>query len=202
MNAVVTSRMLLAPSATALCKLVLRSTILFIAVATAHGQSTHDAEGGGASLWAGAEFSSFLAGFPSGSSTRLQGIGAFGTYNLRHNLGFEAHIRFLDMGSWHGETQQDYLFGPRYTFLHSNKWRPFVGFDVGAVKIQYPFSIGTGTSFAMAPNAGLEYRLNRKWSLRGSYECQFLPNSPNFTDEPKFGIRPNGVQFGVSYRIR
>jgi opacity protein-like surface antigen len=113
----------------------------------------------------------------------------------------EAHGRFLNLNSWYGETEQDYLAGPRYTFLHSLKWHPFASFQVGLVRVQYPFSIGTGTSFAMVPGGGLDYRINQKWSLRGSYEYQFLPNSPNFTDEPKFGIKPNGVSVGVSYRL-
>jgi opacity protein-like surface antigen len=53
----------------------------------------------------------------------------------------------------------------------------------------------------MAPGGGLEYRLNHKWSLRATYEYQFLPNSPNFTNEPKFGIKPNGALMGISYRL-
>ena len=54
----------------------------------------------------------------------------------------------------------------------------------------------------MVPGVGLEYRLKRRLSLRGSYEYQILPNSPNFTNEPKFGIRPAGVFAGLTYRLR
>ncbi|MGO8756541.1 MAG: outer membrane protein [Terracidiphilus sp.] len=172
-----------------------------LAAAAAHGQTAPAANGGGASLWAGAEYSNMQAGFPNGSSVRLDGIGGFAGYNWNHSFGVEGHIRFLNFNSWYGESQQDYLAGPRYTFLHNDRWRPFAAFEVGAVKIQYPFSLGTGTSFAMAPSGGLEYRLGRKWSVRGAYEYQFLPNSPDFTDEPKFGIRPNGILAGISYRI-
>ena len=169
--------------------------------AAAHGQAAPSARGGGASLWAGAEYSNVRAGFPNGSSVRLGGIGAFVNYNLRHSAGVEARARFLNLNSWNGETQQDYLAGPRYTFLHSERWRPFAAFEVGVVKIQYPFSMGTGTSFAMAPSGGLEYRLGRKWSVRGVYEYQILSNSPDFTNEPKFGIKPNGFHAGIAYRI-
>jgi opacity protein-like surface antigen len=55
--------------------------------------------------------------------------------------------------------------------------------------------------FAVVPGGGLEYRLNRRWSVRASYEYQILPVSPNFTDEPRFGIRPNGVFAGFTYRV-
>jgi predicted extracellular nuclease len=48
---------------------------------------------------------------------------------------------------------------------------------------------------------GTEYRLGHQWLVRGTYEYQFLPNSPNFTNEPKFGIKPNGVSAGISYRL-
>jgi opacity protein-like surface antigen len=53
----------------------------------------------------------------------------------------------------------------------------------------------------MSPGGGLDYQINHKWSLRGSYEYQLLSNSPSFTDEPKFGIKPNGVSVGISYRL-
>jgi opacity protein-like surface antigen len=175
--------------------------ILF-AAAPARGQSHVSAYQTGPSLWAGAEYADFQAGFPNGSSVRLEGVGGFANFNWSHAIGIEARVRFLDFNSWYGETQQDYLAGPRYTFLRNRKWRPFASFQVGMVKIQYPFGMGSGTSFAMAPGGGLEYRLSRRLAARASYEYQILPNSPDFSDEPNFGIRPNGFVAGFSYRIR
>jgi opacity protein-like surface antigen len=113
----------------------------------------------------------------------------------------EGHIRYLDWDRWNGETEHDYLAGPRYTFLHRNKLRPFASFQMGTVAMRYPFSIGTGNMFAAVPGGGLEYRLSHRWSVRAAYEYQILPNSPNFTDEPQFGIRPNGGGGGLSYRV-
>jgi opacity protein-like surface antigen len=176
-------------------------SVALLAAATVSAQVTPSAEGTGSSLWVGGEYSNFAAGFPNGSSVRLSGIGAFANYNWDSRFGVEARTRFLNFNSWNGETQQDFLVGPRYTFLHREKLRPFAEFQVGFVKIQYPFSIGNGTSFVMAPGGGFEYRLNRQWAVRGAYEFQFLPNSPNFTNEPKFGIKPNGVSVGISYRL-
>lgn len=169
--------------------------------AAAQGQTVPDATGRSNSLWVGAEYSKMEAGFPNSSNIQLQGIGAWANYNLNHTFGAEGHVRFLNFNSWYGETEQDYFAGPRYTFLHSDRWRPFARFEIGAVRIQYPFSLGTGVSFAMAPAGGLDYRLGRKWAARAAYEYQFLPNSPDFTNEPKFGIRPNGLQLGISYRV-
>jgi opacity protein-like surface antigen len=167
----------------------------------AAAQTVVDGRGGAASLWAGAEYASYKAGFPIDSSVQLSGIGAFATYNLNRHYAVEMHARFLNLNSWNGETEQDYLAGPRYTFLRGEKLRPFAMFQVGYVKIQYPFQMGTGTSFAMAPGGGVEYRLGRKWSVRGAYELQMLTNSPDFTNEPHFGIRPNGATVGISYRV-
>jgi opacity protein-like surface antigen len=173
----------------------------FLAAAAAHAQTLPSGFGEGVSLWAGADYAYMQAGFPSGGNIRLQGIGAFALYNRTHWLGFEAHARFLNFGSWNGETEQNYLVGPRYTFLHSDKYHPFADFEAGFVKIQYPFSMGTGTSFAMAPGGGLDYRLNHKWAVRAAYQYQVLTNSPDFTNEPHFGIKPNGFLGGVEYRI-
>jgi hypothetical protein len=39
-------------------------------------------------------------------------------------------------------------------------------------------------------------------SARAVYEYQILYNSPNFSNEPKFGVRPKGVTVGISYRLR
>jgi hypothetical protein len=153
------------------------------------------------SVWAGAEFANYHAGFPYGSGLRLSGFGFFVTYNRTHHIGLEGHARFLDINSWYGETEQDYLAGPRYTFLAKEKWRPFADFEIGGVRIHYPFQIGVGDQFAMAPGGGLEYWVNHRFSVRGVYEYQILPNSPNFTNEPHFGVNPNGVYGGVSMRV-
>jgi opacity protein-like surface antigen len=142
------------------------------------------------------------AGFPHGSDLRLSGVGVFANFNWNHSIGVEGRARFLNFNSWYGETEQDYLAGPRYTFLHSDKWRPYASFQVGMAKVQYPFKLGSASFLAMTPGGGLEYRVGRKWSVQASYEYQILPNSPNFSNEPKFGIRPNGPQVGISYRLR
>lgn len=167
----------------------------------ATAQVVSSGNGGAASLWVGGEYANFKAGFPNGSSVRLGGAGAFAVFDRDHHLGLEMHARILNMNSWYGETEQQYLIGPRYTFLRRDRLRPFAYFQVGLVRINYPFNMGTGNSFAMAPGGGLEYRLARKWSVRAAYELQTLANSPNFTNEPKFGIKPSGFTMGLSYRV-
>ena len=174
---------------------------LLLLAAMANAQTVPDASGAGESFWVGAEYGNLQAGFPAGSSLRLSGVGAFANFNWNHHFGLETRATFLNFGQWHGETEQDYLAGPRYTLLRRNRLRPYAAFETGLVKIQYPFKMGTGTSFAIAPGGGVEYRTSRRFSVHASYEYLMLFNSPNFTNEPHFGIRPQGIRAGIAYRI-
>ena len=164
-------------------------------------QTAVDGTSGAASLWAGAEYANFKASFPVDSNVRLSGVGVFVNYNWTRHYAMEAHMRMLNQNSWYGETEQDWLIGPRYTFLRGEKLRPYADFLVGFVRVKYPFNMGTGDSFTMAPGAGLEYRLSRNLSVRGGYEYQTMVNSPAFANEPKFGMTPSGFTVGVGYRI-
>ena len=184
-----------------LCKALPVLLIVLCACSAGHSQSTEAAHAGPQSLWIGAEYSNMQVGFPYESNWRMSGLGAFALYNWNHNLGVQAEADFLRFNSFYGENQISFLAGPRYTFLHSDKWRPFAQFSIGDVRTRYPFEIGVGNSFALAPAGGLDYGLSRRWALHAQYEYQFLPDSPNFTDEPHFGMHPNGAQIGISYRL-
>jgi opacity protein-like surface antigen len=153
------------------------------------------------SLWVGADFTNMQVGFPYQSNWRMSGIGTFALYNWNHAIGIQVEANFLRFNSFYNENQMSFLAGPRYTFLHSPKWRPYAQFSVGDVRTRYPFEIGTGNSFALAPAGGLDYNLTPRWAIHAQYEYQFLLNSPNFTDEPHFGMRPNGINLGISYRL-
>ncbi|WP_420239529.1 outer membrane beta-barrel protein [Telmatobacter bradus] len=166
-----------------------------------HAQTAIDGTNGEASLWAGAEYANFKAGFPVDSNVRLGGMGVFLNYNRTRHYAVEAHMRMLNQGSWYGETQQDWLIGPRYTFLRGEKLRPYAYFLVGMVHMQYPFEMGASNSFTMAPGGGVEYRLSRNLSVRGGYEFQSLATSSNFSNEPGYSLKPNGFTMGVAYRI-
>jgi opacity protein-like surface antigen len=179
----------------------LLSILLIVLSAGARAQSAPDALRDNPSFWVGLEYANIRAGFPYGSNLRLSGLGGVASFSWTHHMLIEGRAQYLNWNSWNGETEQDYLAGPRYTFLSGDRVRPFAHLEVGLVHIQYPFRIGSGNMFAVVPGGGLEYRLNRRWSVRASYEYQILPVSPNFTDEPRFGILPNGVFAGFTYRV-
>jgi opacity protein-like surface antigen len=181
-----------------LCGLCL---LILMSVGVAQGQAVSAAQGGGQTLWLGADYSNLHAGFPEGSELRFSSLGMYGVFNWNHQLGAEGESRFFQFNGYHGETEKDLLAGPRYTFLHNPHWGPYAALLLGGTRVKYPFTIGVQSFFTVAPAGGVEYRLNYRWSVRGEYQYDFLHNSPNFTDEPHFGIRPDGFRVGVSYRL-
>jgi len=170
-------------------------------VSTARAQVVPSAIGPGRSLWVGGEYSNIQAGFPYQSSQRLSGPGVFADYHLTGHIAVEAEARFLRFNSFYGETEDNYLAGARYVVLRFGKFEPFAQGLVGIGKIQFPFNIGSGNYLAVAPGGGAIYRLSRKWSVRGEYEYQFWPNSPNIANEPAHEITPNGFHVGIAYRV-
>jgi len=169
--------------------------------ASAMAQVVPSAAGPGRSLWAGAEYSNINASFPYNSNQRLWGIGGFADYHVTTHIGVEGEDRFLRFNSFYGETEDNYLAGPRYMVRTFGKFQPYAQCLAGLGKIQYPFQIGNASYFAVAPGAGVNYRLSRRFTLRGEYEYQFWLNSPGFANEPAHQLTPNGFHIGLAYRI-
>ncbi|HEY3707643.1 MAG TPA: outer membrane beta-barrel protein [Terracidiphilus sp.] len=166
------------------------------------GQAVPAGFGPAKGLWAGVEYSNMRAGFPYGSDQRLWGIGGFANYHLSGNLGVAGEARFLRFDSWNGETEDHYLAGPRYGFPRFGRVQPFAQCLLGIGRLQYPFQIGSGTYFAVAPGGEISYRLSRRWALRGLYEYQIWPGSPNAANQPQHTITPSGFHVGVAFRVR
>jgi len=181
------------------CWMVAMAAVLTVSAVQA--QVVPSATESGHALWVGGELSNIHAGFPYESNQRLSGIGAFADYHFTGHIGLEAEARFLRFNSFHGETEDNYLAGPRYMARNFGKLQPNAQCLVGIGRIQYPFSIGSGRYLALAPGAGANYRISRRWSLRGEYEYQIWPNSPNITGEPKHDITPNGFHVGIAFRL-
>jgi opacity protein-like surface antigen len=152
-------------------------------------------------LWVGGEYSNIHAGFPYQSNQRLWGVGAFADYHLSNRMDIEAETRFLRWNSFYGETEDNYLAGPRYLVERFGRIQPYGQCLVGFGILQYPFQIDNRRYFAIAPGAGVNIRISREWTLRGQYEYQFWPDSPNYTHEPKHEISPNGFHVGVAFRV-
>lgn len=169
---------------------------------TAQSQVVPSATGPGRGLWVGGEYSNIYASFPYQSNQRLWGIGALANYNLSGHFDLVAEARFLRFNSFYGETEDNYLAGPRYSIGRFGKIRPYAQFLGGIGKIQYPFKIGSGSYAALAPAAGANYRIRTRWKLFGEYEYQLWPGSPNIVNQPVHQIRPDGFHLGLAYRLR
>jgi hypothetical protein len=152
-------------------------------------------------LWLGGAYSNIHAGFPYASPQRLWGIGAFADYHITSHIGIEAEARFLRFNSFYGETEDNYLAGPRYMVARFRRLQPWAQCLAGIGKIQYPFQIGTGSYLVVAPGAGANYRIAARWSVTGGYEYQFWPGSPGVADEPAHIIAPSGFHLGLAFRL-
>ncbi|QNI32612.1 outer membrane beta-barrel protein [Alloacidobacterium dinghuense] len=160
--------------------------------------------GHGWSLSAGAEYSNFQ---PDWGPDRLQGIAVFADVDhiLLRNLGAEGEARWLRFSPPQGETEDNYLLGPRYRVWRHHALSLYGKFLLGGGWITYyPSTIGSGSYFAYAPGGTAEFRVARRWSVRGDYEYQFWPSAPGlaFTfPNPSHGLSPNGFSVGASYKI-
>jgi opacity protein-like surface antigen len=152
-------------------------------------------------LWVGGEYSNIQAGFPYESNQRLWGIGGFANYRFTSHIDVQAELRFLRFNSFYGETEDNYLAGPRYVVGRFGKFQPFAQCLAGMGKIQYPFQIGSGNYLAVAPGAGANYRIAHRWSITGEYEYQFWPGSTDVGGEPSHQIDPSGFHVGVAFRL-
>ena len=150
-------------------------------------------------LWAGAEFSNFQPDYsPVG---RLDGVGAYVDWSLNSNLAVEGEMRFLRFNTNWGESQDNYLIGPKLSTQRWLKFKPYAKFLVGVGKTTFPFNLGYGKYFVMAPGGGVDYQLSRRFAVRGDYEYQIWPAAPAIPGQTNNGMTPNGFSVGFAYRV-
>ncbi|HTV05257.1 MAG TPA: hypothetical protein VME86_07800 [Acidobacteriaceae bacterium] len=173
----------------------------FLFTATvAYSQVARSVNGGESTLWVGGEFSAVA---PDYGSHRLIGLGTTVDLNVTPKIGVIGEARWLhfhnsDDGN---ETQSDYLAGAKYRLFRWQKFDFDAKFLVGGVWIRFPGDIGSGSYFAYAPGAFVDYRLMSRLRIRGGYEWQMLPSAPNIPGQPNNGLTPHGFMIGVTYAI-
>lgn len=119
-------------------------------------------------------------------------------------LGAEGEARWLRFNEYLGETQDHYLLGPRYRLIRFHALSGYAKFLMGGGFITYPGDIGSGSYFAYVPGGTAEYRVARRWIVRGDYEYQRWPAAPGLVfsfPNPSHGLTPNGFSAGVAYKI-
>ena len=153
--------------------------------------------GGNQSLYVGG-FGSYFA--PDYGFYNLYGVGVFADYNLTPKLGAEAEARFLRFHQLNYIHEDNYLIGPRYSFYHKRRYNVYGKGLVGIGEFTFPYNAAHGGYGVIALGGGVDYRITHRIYARGDYEYQIWPGFVGEGPRPH-GLTPDGVSFGVSYRI-
>lgn len=130
-------------------------------------------------------------------SNKLIGIGTYVDIHMTHWIQLEAEGRWMRWNGYAGETQDNYLIGPRIPIRQlGSKTQLYGKALIGAGKMTFPNGYGYGTFTDLAFGAALDHQLSRKLSVKADFEYQYWPvwltnNS----------ISPYGVSVGVGYRV-
>jgi len=180
--------------------------------ATLSAQSYPSAEGRGASVWVGAEISTFNPDYGCLKSSpfscwnhQLLGIAPYVDANhlLFQRVGAEGEARFLH---WRGPgslTEASYMTGPRVGIWQYRQVALSGKFLVGLGRMTLPTgTAGSGNYLAYAPGVVVDYRLAKRVAARVDYEYQMWPSfKGSLTGSGHGGLTPNGLSIGVSYAL-
>jgi len=169
-------------------------------------QSQRSALYGDASLWAGAEASTFNPDYGCRHSNLvfecshdLVGVAGLFDFNVTSKFGAEGEARWLNWNGQGNEKESTYMLGPRYRIYRFSRFSVWAKVLAGGGWITTPYypQAGSvkGSFFAFAPGGTLDYRLTGRIKLRAEYEYQYWPSFP-----PN-GLGPDGVSVGFTYRF-
>ena len=155
------------------------------------------------SISAGGMFSGFSPqdsnqGVYYSDGSQLIGAGTFVDVHFTHWMQLEGEARWMRWNGYGGETQDNYLIGPRVPIKRLGSRGQFYGKAlVGLGKMTFPLSYGYGSFTALAFGGTLEYQLTRRVTLRAAdIEFQYWP-----TWLENSSLHPFGVSVGASYRV-
>lgn len=120
----------------------------------------------------------------------LFGVGAYLDVRFTRWVQLEAEARWLAFNAYRGFTEENYLIGPRIPLYHFGRSTPYakVLFGVGNGDFL------TGASSAIAFGGGLDYRLNKRLTLRlVDFEYQRWSSSPK--------LFPYGGSSGIGFNF-
>lgn len=184
--------------------------IFLIFIAPGMAQSRESATAGAHRLFVGGEFSTFNPDWGCVNSSafscwggHLSGPTALVNANgLWKGLGAEAEARWLHwQGPGHGLAESNYLIGPRYQIYKKSTFAFYPKGLFGVSNITRPYGLGTGTYFTLAPGGTVEYGITWRVLIRADYEYQFWPGFQGLPGQSTHGLTPNGLSFGVGYRL-
>lgn len=130
------------------------------------------------------------------------GLGAYADFDYRIwrsvGVGLEGEARFLNFHTTGGLFEENFLGGPRITYLVGSHWTPYVKFLVGGSRFRYPnppYGTNVYNYTTFAGGGGLDYKLTRRITIRpADFEYQHWSFPPT-------GLTPWVYSAGVSYRF-
>jgi len=165
-------------------------------------QSQYSAERAPVSFTVGGAYSFFDAAY---GGYKVMGAVSYVDFSpiLWDHVGAEAEGRWLTLNASRGFREYNYLAGPvyRFTLSEHRSLRPYVKGLIGEGVIDFPNHLAYGRYFVIAPGGGVEWKLNRRWRLRGDYEYQIWPQAPGIPGISSGAMKPNGVSVGFTYRV-
>lgn len=181
---------------------LLIATLLLTTSVLAAAQSQYSAERAPVTFNVGGSFSFFDAAY---GGYKIMGATAYADFSpiIWDHIAAEAEGRWLTLNADRGFREYNYLAGPVYriTLSQHQNFHPYVKALIGEGVIDFPNQLAYGRYFVIAPGAGVDYTLNRRWRLRADYEYQIWPDAPGLPGIPSGAMKPNGVSVGFTYRV-
>jgi hypothetical protein len=157
----------------------------------AWGQVAESANAGGVTLSVGGGVSGYYLQY---GQIKNIGFTGFVDADSIRRFGIETEGRWLEYHSTADVHVETYLAGGRYHF-NIGRWQPYAKGLCGLGRFHFPYNYADGSYFVVAPGGGVDYRLNRHWSVRVDGEYQYWPQ---FT----FGaMSSGGLSVGARYFI-
>jgi hypothetical protein len=169
--------------------------LLFSAASALKAQVVPSATAGGFTLDVGALGSAFQPdyageGIAQTSPNRLYGPGFYVDAHFTRWVQLEAEGHWLDYNQYLGINEHTYMIGPRVPIVTYHKFTPYGKFLIGMGGGNFL----TGHSFIIDYGGGVDYRLNRRFTVRCfDFELQRWQLTPT--------LYPYGASVGISYQL-
>jgi len=176
----------------ALCCAVLAMLAAIGAARPAAAQVVDSAQADGYVLFAGATASGNYLQY---GERKMLGFSGFLDVDTRRRYGLEAETSWAVFHQRANVHTSDYMIGPRYR-LPLGRIQPYAKALVGIGEFNFPYNYAHGSYLVVAPGAGVDYRLSRRFRWRvADVEYQYWPQ---FT----FGSMSSiSVSTGIKVRI-
>lgn len=156
------------------------------------------------SVTAGGMYSGFQPDYAGGgvadtAPNRLYGLGTYVDVKFTRWFQIEAEGRWLHMNQLDNINETNYLIGPRLPIQKLRFWRatPYAKVLIGLGDMNFEFNEATGRFTDIAYGGGLDWKLNRKISVRAiDFEYQQWPKWINNEQ-----LQPYGASVGIAYKI-